>query len=177
MTIDANILYSIIESNWTDMLGLQVERIDVDRSANADYQRTIGFVHIVHMEGAWRRTVTCECSEVLAQRVAAVMFESPPEEITEDEIRDAVGEITNLIAGNLKTELTDGDGCELSLPMVVHGDDNMIDLPHTHLEAGVYCASEGQPMTVKLLTKDEKLSYASNDNPSYAKRAELADER
>ena len=121
--------------------------------------------------------MTCECSEVLAQRVAAVMFESPPEEITEDEIRDAVGEITNLIAGNLKTELHDGDSCELSLPMVVHGDDYMIDLPHTHLEAGVYCACEGQLMTVKLLTKDENLGYARNNNPSHAKRPELADER
>jgi chemotaxis protein CheX len=62
-------------------------------------------------------------SAPFANRVAATMLGMAPEEITgETDVNDVVGEVTNMLAGGLKSWLCDaGAECAVSTPAIIRG--------------------------------------------------------
>ena len=57
-----------------------------------------------------------------ALRATAAMLGLPPEELTDAESNDVVGEVTNMLAGGLKSWLCDaGTACALSTPSIIRG--------------------------------------------------------
>jgi CheY-specific phosphatase CheX len=91
--------------------------IDIDhRDDGEDDSTVVGFVEI---DGPWRGRVTVSCSEQLATTITAQMFEMDPAETTKAELVDAMGEIANMIGGNVKALLPGPS--KLSLPLVYHG--------------------------------------------------------
>jgi CheY-specific phosphatase CheX len=67
-------------------------------------------------------------SASFARLVTAAMLGMEDEEIEEDEIIDVVGEVSNMIGGDLKSKLCDsGFPCELSIPTTTHGRDFAIE--------------------------------------------------
>jgi chemotaxis protein CheY-P-specific phosphatase CheC len=70
----------------------------------------------VQITGAWLGTVLLRCPEELANKVARVMFGPDSEGPRREESRDALAEITNMTAGNLKSLV--GRHCHLSMPQV-----------------------------------------------------------
>lgn len=91
------------------------------------------YVGCVHLAGAVSGTIVIQCDALLARLVAARMFDIAQDEASEDDIRDAIGEITNIAAGNLKAALS--QPTVLSLPTVVHGSDFSTHLPNSHVVA------------------------------------------
>lgn len=85
-------------------------------------------VGCVHLAGATLGVVFIQCSIAFARRVAATMFDLALENLSDADIRDAVGELTNVAAGNLKGALP--EPYLLSLPTVVEGDDFRTHLPN-----------------------------------------------
>jgi len=63
------------------------------------------------------------CSVLCARMIAANMLGiDTPEEIDEEGVYDALGEVTNMVMGSLKSRLqTDGDELLVSIPTVTHG--------------------------------------------------------
>src|SRR5579871_3746634 len=70
----------------------------------------------VEIRGKCQWVVEVITDIALAQNIARVMFLSDDGSVTSDEIRDALGEVANMIGGNLKGIM--GDEAELSLPTV-----------------------------------------------------------
>lgn len=68
----------------------------------------------IRLSGAWTGRVTMRCSAALARRAAAAMFRRPAERLTAADLEDAVGELANMTAGNLRSFLPGPTG--LSLP-------------------------------------------------------------
>jgi chemotaxis protein CheX len=61
-------------------------------------------------------------SAILASRVASRMLGLAPEELGEPEINDVVGEVTNMLAGGLRSWLCDeGAQCAVSTPGIIRG--------------------------------------------------------
>src|SRR4029450_13502819 len=85
------------------------------------------------------------CPEVLAQRVAGVMFDTP--DASEDEGSDALGEIAKMTAGNGKALL--GGYCRLSLPMVAEGRELAISIPGSKVVAQANFDCGEDPLTVE----------------------------
>jgi CheY-specific phosphatase CheX len=74
----------------------------------------------------------------LAVRVTATMLGLPPEDITgEAEVNDVVGEMTNMLAGGLKSTLCDlGATCAVSTPAIIRGSSFAIEaLPDVRRES------------------------------------------
>jgi chemotaxis protein CheX len=69
----------------------------------------------VEISGAWSATVVLRCDEGFAQACAAIMLGE--DDCGDDATRDALGELTNMVAGNLKSLLPAPS--RLSLPSVV----------------------------------------------------------
>ena len=63
------------------------------------------------------------CSVPCAKTIAANMLGvDTPEEITEEGVCDALGEVTNMVMGSVKSRLqTDGGELLVSIPTVIHG--------------------------------------------------------
>ncbi len=80
-----------------------------------------GVVSLIGLAGRWAGTGSLTCSPVLACRICSLMLmtESPS---VDEEVLDAVAELTNMIVGSVKNDLEPHFGpLGLSLPTVVFG--------------------------------------------------------
>ena len=75
-------------------------------------------------------TLYLHLSAATAARFAGAMLQLPSEEIPENEINDAVGEVTNMLIGGLKSWLTNcGAPCAMSTPAIIRGTSFAIETP------------------------------------------------
>lgn len=130
-------IHGIATSVWADMLGLPLEAGE----ASVPPERTCAWVDI---SGAWRGRVTVVLSAPLARKVAAALFGMALEDVTETEVSDAVGEVVNILGGNLKALLPGPSS--LSLPTV--GAVEPDGAGKLHVRAGM--TSEAQPVWISL---------------------------
>jgi chemotaxis protein CheX len=109
------------ESVFEMMLGegVTAESAYVDNIAAASSSN--GVVSFIGLAGAWMGTGSISCSASCACKIAShlLMGEYPA---VDDEVLDAVAEVTNMILGNVKTSLEERLGpMGLSIPTVIYG--------------------------------------------------------
>jgi chemotaxis protein CheX len=73
----------------------------------------------VSVTGAWRGHVVLSCSSVAARNAAAALMGVEFDEVTAEDVADALGELSNILGGNVKSLLP--EPCALSLPHVLLG--------------------------------------------------------
>lgn len=73
----------------------------------------------VRVSGAWQGAVDLALSAPTARLAAAAMLALPDEELDDQDVRDAVGELANIVGGNVKSLLP--APTTLSLPELVPG--------------------------------------------------------
>jgi CheY-specific phosphatase CheX len=121
-----NEIEQLTASIWDQVLQMSVEP---DPAPLPGGQQTLSAC--VHITGAWRGAVALSCDTGLATEAAAAMFGSAGPEQTVQDMQDAVGELVNMIGGNLKALLP--ETCALSLPAVVQGSDYTVRVPGSRL--------------------------------------------
>jgi chemotaxis protein CheX len=141
-------IYEITQNVWESILGQQITRIaGGDLLPQVTGRRTL--TGCVQLAGAWEGTVFLFCSADLASELASIMFGAQPGTLGNGDVEDAWGELTNMIAGNLKVLLP--RPCQLSLPAVVQGLDYQVVVPGTTLYAQAKLECRGEPVVVTLL--------------------------
>ncbi len=84
-------------------------------------QANDGVVSFIGLAGAWAGTGSLACSPAMACRVCSQMLMTEQTAVNED-VLDAVAELTNMIIGSVKTDLEPHLGqLGLSIPTVVFG--------------------------------------------------------
>jgi chemotaxis protein CheX len=137
-------ILEISQEIWESLLGMEIEASDAAGNAFADSKRTVtGFVNI---GGAWEGTILLEVSDTLSQQFAAAMLGISPDEVSDQDVADALGELTNMVGGNIKSLLPAPSN--LSIPSVAEGSDYSIWAPGTDLLAQVTLRCGGQPMLI-----------------------------
>ncbi|MFN8706967.1 MAG: chemotaxis protein CheX, partial [Planctomyces sp.] len=111
MSIDAITLQQVVNDVCTGMLGLNVEPSE---TVSCDEPDAVSAV--IRISGDWNSLVQVLAPRSTAKVIASTMFSMTEDELTEAEIADAVGEIVNMVGGNLKG-IVQGDS-SLSLPCV-----------------------------------------------------------
>jgi CheY-specific phosphatase CheX len=77
---------------------------------------------LIGFAGAMGGYVSIHCSHSqAAEFTARLLGADPDEQRSTDEVRDAIGELINIIAGTVKRELGSEDPIEIALPTVVMG--------------------------------------------------------
>jgi chemotaxis protein CheX len=102
----------IAQDVWASFLDVHILQIAVDDALSG----RPSMVGAVRVTDAWFGAVVLEMTPGLARWVAATMFDTQPEVVTDAEVVDALGELTNMIGGNIKSLLPAPS--QLSLPMV-----------------------------------------------------------
>ena len=121
---------------FSTMLGGEVKR---DENAHADERRNGEMVTgIIELSGSATGTVVIAFPDEVALRIVGRMFGMEFNEV-DDTVLDAIGEVTNIIAGGAKSKFDVGDGppINLGLPTVVRGSEYLVDLPADAVWANV----------------------------------------
>lgn len=105
---------------------------------------------IVHIDGAWHGAVLLQCPIGLAALMTIAMLQGDGEPSI-DEIGDALGELTNMIAGNIKALLP--ESCAISLPTVALGTNYEISVVGTEAVATVPFTCNDHPLVVTLVQR------------------------
>jgi len=111
LTLDA--VVAVSSDVWSCFLGADEELLP----AFEPRETANGYVASVTVTGAWNGHVILELTEEAAVRAARAMVASP--EVGPGEVADAVGELANMIGGNLKGLVQAPS--RLGLPLVVKG--------------------------------------------------------
>lgn len=131
---------------WESVLCLPIEAEAPDSSDSE-----LHVVGLVHITGGWEGSVLVRCTRPLARSITETMFGMDPGEASADEIADALGEIANMIGGNIKS-LVPGPS-QLSLPTVV--DYDYLSFPLSEECAHSAFLTDNEPMMVTVLRRAE----------------------
>ena len=118
----------------------------------SDWEQEAKVIACVQITGDWEGAVILKCPTKLARLAGAIMFGVEIESGTADEAEEALGELTNMIAGTLKALLP--GICYLSLPNVVHGLDYRTIVPGSRVLNQVAFKCRQKPFKVMLLERD-----------------------
>ena len=141
-------IVNITQNIWESILGLEVQRArDVAQLSHATREKSL--TGCVQLAGAWEGSVFLYCTATLAGEVAATMFGTNPDTLRNGDVEDALGELTNMVAGNLKIVLP--RPCQLALPAVGEGIDYRIIVPGTKIAGQVLFESNSHPLLVTVL--------------------------
>lgn len=105
---------------WSTFLNLKVSTTDQDFKPNGKGNTLAGCVQIT---GEWQGSVTLYAPKEIGRRIAAIMYSLDEKKVEDQQIQDVIGEITNVLAGNIKSILP--APCSISLPCVAVTDFNL----------------------------------------------------
>ena len=124
-TVSAAQITEYLSSHLADvfdmMLSLKASPAPANESHHAHGDRVTGAIGLAG--DAVTGSVYLHITSAFAVQAAAAMLGMAPEEITGTaEVNDVVGEVTNMLAGGLKSWLCDsGAACALTTPAVIRG--------------------------------------------------------
>ncbi len=146
MTTLAIGLTGIVNDVWSALLSLPIARVEgppADITDPAEPMMTC----TVPIEGAWTGAVVVTCSTGLAERIAEAMLGVSG--ISPADVRDALGEVVNVVAGNAKTLLPQPS--RMSLPVVTQGTEYSAGAVPVPVVARLAFECEGHVFTVTAL--------------------------
>jgi chemotaxis protein CheX len=133
---------------------------DTDVISSASQRQMAAYVHIA---GAWHGTITLQCPGELSTRVAGAMFGIDPGEVSLRDELDSLGELANMIGGNVKSLLPGPS--HLSLPTVIDGVSYLARVPGSKVYGRYHFDCEGWPLVVGLFEREERASSAREFSP------------
>jgi chemotaxis protein CheX len=102
----------------------------------------------VSITGSWTGYLVYASSTVAARRAAAAFLAMEADEVSQEDVSDTLGELANIVGGNVKAMLP--PGASLSLPQVVLAPESTARFPNTVRISGVYGLWEGEPVSFSM---------------------------
>ena len=102
----------------------------------------------VSITGSWTGHVVYASSTEAARKAAAAFLAMDSEEVSQEDLSDVLGELANIVGGNVKAMLP--PGCFLSLPQVVLAPESATKYPNAERISGLYGVWEGEPVSVSM---------------------------
>ncbi|MDJ0783381.1 MAG: flagellar motor switch protein FliN [Desulfosarcinaceae bacterium] len=143
-----------LTETFDTMLSMQLSAVDSVEDPGLDEDRMVGAVNFAgEVVGTMSLHVSRPFSNMLT---AAMLGMGPDEEIDEETVRDVVGELTNILTGNLKTEFVDaGLSCVISTPHITTGSDFKIDPLDIAPPLKYFFRHEPHDIFIELVVKEE----------------------
>ncbi len=111
---------AVTEDVWMALLGEEEPLLPRDSAPGAPFDAATAWSAATTVSGGWHGVVTVELDEAVARRLTARMLDLPAaEDAADGDVADAVGELVNMVGGNVKS-LMPGPSV-LSLPSVAAG--------------------------------------------------------
>ena len=150
---------SVIEL-FDTMLDMEVELAGDSDFSLAD---TLRMVAHINFAGGVKGSINLQLSEAFGRVVTAKILGVSADEVQDEEqIKDAVGEACNIIAGNLKTGFCDtGLGCRISPPTITSGRNFTIETLHVDRHERFAFHYLDHPIMVEVAVKIDEAALAA----------------
>jgi chemotaxis protein CheX len=102
----------------------------------------------VSITGSWTGHVVYASSKFAARKAAAAFLAMEPDEVSHEDLSDVLGELANIVGGNVKAMLP--TGATLSLPQVVLAPESATRYPSAERITGLYGLWDGEPVSVSM---------------------------
>lgn len=138
--------------DYTKNIWKSILFLDVNPAPNSagDSENNYSLAGCIQITGAWNGTVIMHYPMPLAKKVASIMFDLNGGPVDNELIQDALGELTNMTGGNIKSLLP--EPCFLSLPAVAVTNSAM-RVPGSELVSKITFQCAGENFQVSLLKK------------------------
>ncbi|BCY15173.1 chemotaxis protein CheX [Actinoplanes sp. L3-i22] len=143
--VDENDLAEMVEQVWEAYLdpeGVSPLMQTYDENQPSEVHSSVSIT------GSWSGHIVYSSSRAAAQRAAAAFLAMELDEVSEEDISDTLGELANIVGGNVKAMLP--PGAQLSLPQVVLAPESSARYPNTERISGVYGLWEGEPVSISM---------------------------
>ena len=148
MHVDEQHILSLSQQLWNDHLGLHVG--PRQESNHETDERT--WSSCINISGAWQGALVLECPESIVRHAAAMLFADDGEEITTEDIEDALKELSVMIGKRMRQVLP--EATKLSRPSIVNEPDRKEILESLSELTDLQLSCEGRPVRISLLKKD-----------------------
>ncbi|GEM_PF-420058 len=144
------LIHTSIQEVFGIMLGCETgSGVSETPDGSADITAMVG------LAGKLRGMMSVRCTSRAACGMAEAMLGSSITDVDvsscNDNVKDALGEVCNMVAGNFKAKLSGmADGCNLSLPTVITGADYHVHPMAFGEQVVVTCSFQGEPVWVTL---------------------------
>jgi len=138
-------LAEMVEQVWVSYLdpeGVSPLVVHGDNKQSSEVHSTVSIT------GSWHGHLVYASSQYAAKKAAAAFLAMEPDEVSQEDISDVLGELANIVGGNVKAMLP--TGCFLSLPTVVLAPDTASYYPAAERISGLYGSWEGEPVSISV---------------------------
>ena len=138
-------LAEMVEQVWVSYLdpeGVSPLVVHGDNKQSSEVHSTVSIT------GSWHGHLVYASSQYAAKKAAAAFLAMEPDEVSQEDISDVLGELANIVGGNVKAMLP--AGCFLSLPTVVLAPDTASYYPAAERISGLYGSWEGEPVSISV---------------------------
>lgn len=112
--VSSDAVWQVVAQVWQSVLGVPARRAEHAFSLDDALTASVG------LHGRWNGAVTLTCPPAAATAVARAMLDvAVHDSLSEQDVEDALGEVANVVGGNVKALLTGAD--RLGLPRVSTG--------------------------------------------------------
>lgn len=141
-------LFEMMTELWSSMLGLGLvaSSLPVDEAA-LSWAASVDIVNGDDVTG----TVRIRCGDDMAERISEALFDLPKGSASFGEVRDAMGEVANIVGGNVKGVL-EAESL-LGLPRTSRG---VVDVDAPAARNQLWLESEGHPLEAAYLVGAER---------------------
>jgi flagellar motor switch protein FliN len=162
-----------LTETFDTMLSMKLAPVDPAEGPELDDDRMVGAVNFA---GEVVGTLSIQVSRPYSKMITAAMLGmAPDEEVDEETIRDVVGELTNIVTGNLKTGFVDaGLSCIISTPHITTGSDFKIDTLNIAAPLQYYFRHDTHDVFIELVVKEESGGAEAMGPPSDLTSEEVA---
>ncbi len=141
-------LFEILETIWSTQLGFELDDNEQSDAVTKEAEESL-MTGTVQISGGFAGAVHLICGRSVVRAAAARMFSVPEAELTDEDLRDALGELTNMVGGNVKTLLPGSEF--ISLPTVIEGSNYGVARLDSDIVAETQGFYEGRPLRAVLL--------------------------
>ncbi|MCB1739972.1 MAG: chemotaxis protein CheX [Gammaproteobacteria bacterium] len=156
MSLAAEDIIELTQNVWSSMLKMDLafcdaapdcESVPEPRCTPASW-----VVSSVEITGEWNGTVFLACTARFAERSAATMFDCDAADMEPGDVYDALGEMVNMVGGNIKAVLP--PPCRTSLPTVIEVPEFDVEEFQGELRQELTFEHDGERLTVAILQRD-----------------------
>lgn len=154
-------IYSLTQQVCDSVLGMSAELLE-----GSPVPVRTEVMACVQITGAWQGAVVVTCARAVAEAITEAMFAMDPGTTSAEELDDAMGEMANMIGGNIKG-LMPGPS-QLSLPTVAEGTDFSAAFPGSQLAVEALFALEMGTFGIQVLRQDADGHMHAHDRSAAA---------
>jgi len=153
-TVTSHDIYQSVQGIFQSMLGVEPQLESLEHEDEALHNQ--GIAAIVGYAGESDGSVIFTCSMDLAAKLAGLMLMEEEVDPESEDVDDAVGEIGNMIAGQLKNLVCEGGNeVQLSIPVIVREGNYRLSVPDSYDRWRLTCFHvDGAPFYVEMVSSE-----------------------